>query len=136
MNKICCGASKIGAVTTVNLDNIVIHHVPVLYCPVCKDIKPHPKIKDNLNLIVDIAKDDGLKEIDLNYYLNWINYEELFEVCSTVDNGDWHDVVQSQVDISLDLLSFARLIKDTQWEEDLKQRLSVLSKHRDVTNHR
>jgi hypothetical protein len=38
--------------------------------------------------------------------------------------------VQSQIDMSLDLLSFAKEISDSEWEQQLKKRLIVLSQRR------
>lgn len=132
----CCGASKVGAIQMYKHKNVSVSHVPVLYCPVCKDVEPHPKIKENLNFIVDMAIDDNIHELDLEYYLDLKEYEDLFENCSTVQNDGKGSVMKSQIDISLDLLSFARQIKDIEWEKTLKRRLEILSKQVNVSKHK
>jgi len=136
MSDFCCGASKIGTVTSINQDDIWVHHVPSLYCPVCKNVEVHPNIKENVDIIIDIALRDDLREIDLNSYMNTIDQKDLFEQCATVDHGNKKEVAESQIDISLDLLTFARTIGDTKWEDVLKNRLSVLSKQKDMTKNR
>ncbi len=133
---ICCGASKIGSIGKIERNNIVVHNVPILYCPVCKNKEPHPKIKNNLDFISEIAKEDGYKEIDLDYYIDGDQYGDLFEECATVKNGNEHQWIQSQIDMSLDLLSFSRQIKDIEWETILKKRLTALSKERDFTKNK
>lgn len=133
----CCGASKIGSFATIKKKEILLHNVPILYCPVCQSIEPHPKIKDNLEFVTDIAKDDGLNELDIDYYLNLKEYGNLFENCSTVNNGNKYQVIQSQIDISLDLLTTAKGINDKDWQNTLKKRLKKLSKmlKDEIINH-
>jgi len=136
MGSFCHGASKVGAISSIKYHHVLIHHVPILYCPVCQSVEPHPRIRENLDLIVSISRNEGLEEVDFNNYITFLNYDVLFENVSTVNKGNWEKVVQQQIDISLDLLSVARLLQDQEWEEELKLRLSHLSKQKDVTTNR
>jgi hypothetical protein len=40
------------------------------------------------------------------------------------------DIVQSQIDMALDLLAFSKHIGDDKWERELKKRLAVMSRRR------
>jgi hypothetical protein len=40
------------------------------------------------------------------------------------------EVVRSQIDMGLDLLTVAKTIEDAEWEEQLKRRLQMLSSRR------
>ncbi|MNP85625.1 hypothetical protein D3C76_1854400 [compost metagenome] len=39
-------------------------------------------------------------------------------------------IVQSQIDMALDLLAVAKQIEDAKWERELKKRLAVMSQRR------
>ncbi len=136
MGSFCHGASKIGAIGSIEYHHILIHHVPILCCPVCQHVEPHPRIHENLDLIVSIANNDGMQEVDFNNYITFISYEVLFENVSSVITGNWDKVVKQQIDLSLDLLSIARNLQDKEWEEELKQRLSFFGKQMDATTNR
>lgn len=133
MSNFCCGASKVGKISSIVNDDLLVHQVPVLYCPVCKDVEVHPDIKARVDMLTKHAKANGFSELFCQGKLDIHQYDELFENCSTVDRGDQHGVVQSQIDIALGLLTFARNIKDEVWEQEIKERLTSLSK-KDVTN--
>lgn len=135
MSRICCGATKIGAIATVHKKNTIVNSVPIFYCPICNNFEVHSKFKEKLNFVVTIAKENEIKKLDIANHINMDNYDNLFEGSSTIDNGNLDDVVQSQIDIALDLLAFAKDIKDKKWEETLKQRLHKLSKYKDVTKN-
>ena len=122
----CCGASKIGVISDIKTNGILIKNVPSLYCPVCKNEESHPKSNDTINFIMSMANEDNLKTISFDYFMNKQDYEELFEDCSTIDNGVGHETIQSQIDIALDLLTFATNIEDLEWEAQLKERLKTL----------
>lgn len=132
MISFCHGANKIGSIASIKYRRVLVHHVPILFCPVCESVEPHPKIQENLDLVITIAHHDGLSEVDFNHYIHLLNYDKIFEDISTVSNGNWDKVIQSQIDIALDLLSVAAFLKDKKWEEDLKNRLIELSKKKDA----
>ncbi|WP_339061132.1 hypothetical protein [Tepidibacillus marianensis] len=136
MSNFCCGASKIGGVGTIHQDGITINQVPILYCPVCHDVEVHPKVKENIDVVIEISQTEGTKRVNLEHYMKEIRDDHFFEDCSSVNRGNVDEVVQSQIDISLGLLSFAKDIGDLEWQEELKGRLSKLSQQRDVTTNR
>ena len=136
MSNFCCGASKIGGVGTIHQDGITINQVPILYCPVCHDVEVHSKVKENIDVVIEITQNDGGRRVNLESYMKEIRDDHFFEDCSTVNRGDVEEVVKSQIDISLGLLSFAKDVGDVEWQNDLKKRLSKLSQQRDVAPNR
>ncbi|CAH1190070.1 hypothetical protein PAECIP111893_00153 [Paenibacillus plantiphilus] len=125
----CCGASMIGTNGTLKHFRTHIHNVPILFCPVCNRVDIHPMIENEYEILAEYAHGDGASEVD---FLEYVDDEgkNLFENCVNNENEDPLDVVQNQIDMALDLLSFAKGIEDAAWETELKRRLAVLSKRR------
>ncbi|RAL21865.1 hypothetical protein [Thermoflavimicrobium daqui] len=123
----CCGASMIGMVGTLSHQHVKVHHVPLLCCPVCQNVVVHPAIKEEFDLVVEYAKEDQVKEITLRESINPEMLIEWKEICVSFQEDDIDHVLREQIDHSLDLLSVAKLLSDSEWEEDLKNRLRVLS---------
>lgn len=125
----CCGASMIGTNGTLKHFRTRIHNVPILFCPVCNRIDIHHLIESEYEILAEYAHGDGASEVD---FLEYMDEEDqfLFENCVSNENEDPMDVVQNQIDMALDLLSFAKQIEDSVWETELKRRLAVLSKRR------
>ncbi|SFJ46653.1 hypothetical protein [Thermoflavimicrobium dichotomicum] len=123
----CCGASMIGVVGTWNHQYVKVHHVPLLCCPVCQNVIVHPAVKEEFDLVVEYAQEDQVKEITLRESVTPEMIDEWKEICVSFQDDDSERVIREQIDHSLDLLSIAKQLEDQSWEEDLKNRLRVLS---------
>ncbi|TBL70560.1 hypothetical protein [Paenibacillus thalictri] len=126
----CCGASMIGTKGTLKHIRTQIHNVPLLFCPVCHRVEVHHLVENEYEILAEYAHGDGAREVDFQEYVEQRDEKELFENCVNHDNEDAMDVVQSQIDMSLDLLMLAKEWNDTAWEEQLKTRLQMLSRRR------
>jgi hypothetical protein len=124
----CCGASMIGAFGTMKHQRSYIHDVPILYCPVCQKVEVHPSVREEYDILSDYAQSDKAPEVYFSEYVEVTDKEALFEDCIDVDASSAQDMLRSQIDNALDLLSLAKNMKDSQWQEQLYQRLKVLSK--------
>jgi hypothetical protein len=112
-----------------------IHNVPILFCPVCHRVEIHHLIENEYEILAEYAHGDGASEVDFMDYVDQEN-KNLFENCVNNENEDPMDVALSQIDMALDLLSFAKQIGDTAWEADLKRRLGVLNQRRNKLRQR
>lgn len=125
----CCGASMIGTKGTLKHIRTYIHQVPLLFCPVCHRIEVHHLVSSEYEILAEYAHGDGAYEVDFQEYVEGKD-ATLFENCVSHENEEPMDVVRNQIDMALDLLMVAKLIQDTEWETQLKERLSVLSQRR------
>ncbi|SFS48591.1 hypothetical protein [Paenibacillus sp. BC26] len=125
----CCGASMIGTNGTLKHFRTHIHNVPILFCPVCHRVEIHHMIENEYEILAEYAHGDGASEVDFIEYVEQ-EEKELFENCVNNENEDPMDVVTNQIDMALDLLSFAKQIADEAWEAELKKRLGVLNQRR------
>ncbi|RAP77123.1 hypothetical protein [Paenibacillus montanisoli] len=125
----CCGASMIGTNGTLKHFRTHIHNVPILFCPVCHRVEIHHMIENEYEILAEYAHGDGASEVDFIEYVEQ-EEQELFENCVNNENEDPMDVVTNQIDMALDLLSFAKQIADEAWEAELKKRLGVLNQRR------
>lgn len=112
-----------------------IHNVPIMLCPVCHRVEIHYLIENEYEILAEYAHGDGAAEVDFQEYVEQEG-KALFENCVNHENEDPMEVVLSQIDISLDLLSFANQIGDTQWQDELKKRLGILSGRRNKLKQR
>jgi hypothetical protein len=125
----CCGASMIGTKGTLKHYRTRIHNVPILFCPVCHRIEVHYLVENEYEILAEYAHGDGASEVDFQDYVDESD-KALHENCVNNEDEDPMIIVQSQIDMSLDLLSFAKEIADSEWEQQLKKRLIVLSQRR------
>lgn len=123
----CCGAAMIGAIGSLRKHTVFVHNVPLLYCPVCHEIEIHPSVKEEFDLVVQYAVEDGVKETTLRDQIDPDLIEEWKEYCVTFQEGDLEPVLREQVDYALDLLSASKQLGDLEWGEELKNRLKVLT---------
>lgn len=131
----CCGASMIGTKGTLKHMRTHIHNVPILFCPVCHRVEIHYLIENEYEILAEYAHGDGAAEVDFQEYVEQES-KALHENCVNHENEDPMDVVLSQIDMSLDLLSFAKQIGDSEWENELKTRLGMLSDRRNKLRQR
>jgi hypothetical protein len=125
----CCGASMIGTKGTLKHYRTRIHNVPILFCPVCHRVEVHYLVENEYDILAEYAHGDGASEVDFHDYVDEAD-KALVENCVNHENEEPMLVVQSQIDMALDLLSFAKQIGDSEWEQQLKRRLGVLSQRR------
>lgn len=126
----CCGAGMIGATGTIRHNGVLIHNVPLVFCPVCQKVDVHSKVSDEFELFTDYAKKDGVTEV--NFQSNGHEAEEntIFSDCLNMDQYTPLEAVAYQIDMALDLFSAAQMLKDQDWCEALKNRLRVLSDYK------
>lgn len=126
----CCGASMIGTKGTLKHLRTHIHNVPLMLCPVCQRVEIHYLVESEYEILAEYAHSDGAAEIDFQDYVDHHAEDRLYENCVNNEDEDPLDIVCLQIDMSLDLLSFAKQMRDTMWEEQLKNRLFVLNQRR------
>ncbi|HUC93690.1 MAG TPA: hypothetical protein VMS09_17015 [Paenibacillus sp.] len=131
----CCGASMIGTKGTLKHYRTLIHNVPILFCPVCHRVDIHYLAENEYEILAEYAHGDGASEVDFHDYVEQKG-NALLENCVNHENEDPMDVVMSQIDMALDLLSFAKQLGDTDWEEQLKKRLIKLNGRRNKLRRR
>ncbi len=127
----CCGASMIGTKGTLKHIRTQIHNVPLLFCPVCHRVQVHHLAENEYEILAEYAHGDGALEVDFQEYVDGKDHAGLYENCVNHENEDPAEIVRSQIDMALDLLSVAKQWKDEEWEAQLKKRLTVLSQRRD-----
>ncbi|MBU5671912.1 hypothetical protein [Paenibacillus brevis] len=125
----CCGASMLGTKGTLKHYRTQVHNVPLLFCPVCHRVEVHYKVENEYEVLAEYAHSDGLSEIDFQDF-SMEDEDEIFGNCVNREDEDPLDIVQSQIDLSLDLLSVAVQLGDPEWEAELKRRLAVMSRRR------
>lgn len=123
----CCGAAMIGAIGSMRKHTVFVHNVPLLYCPVCHEIEVHTAVKEEFDLVVQYAVEDGVKETTLREQIAPELIEEWKEYVVSFQEGDLEPVLREQIDYALDLLSVSKQLNDSKWGEELKNRLKVLT---------
>ncbi|SHF30193.1 YgiT-type zinc finger domain-containing protein [Seinonella peptonophila] len=123
----CCGAAMIGAIGSLRKHSVFVHNVPLLYCPVCHEIEVHPAVKEEFELVVQYAVEDGVKETTLRDKIDPELIAEWKEYCVSFQEADLEPILREQIDYSLDLLSATKQLGDAEWGEELKNRLKVLT---------
>lgn len=106
-----------------------VHNVPLLFCPVCHRVEVHYKVENEYEILAEYAHGDGVAEIDFQDFV-MEDDDSIFGNCVNREDEDPLAIVQSQIDISLDLMSVAKRIGDEKWTEELKKRLAVMSRRR------
>lgn len=127
----CCGASMIGTRGTLKHMRTRIQNVPLLFCPVCHRVEVHYLIEHEYEILAEYAHGDGAAEIDFEDFVEIEDSVQLFDNCVNEEDEDPMSIVRNQIDMALDLLMVAKSMSDTEWEEQLKRRLHVLSQRFD-----
>ncbi|MFD0588537.1 hypothetical protein ACFQZE_11030 [Paenibacillus sp. GCM10027627] len=131
----CCGASMIGTRGTLKHNRTQIHNVPIAFCPVCHGVEVHYLAQQEYDILAEYAHGDGAAEVDFEDYVDQ-DGAELLNNCVNHESEEPIDIVRSQIDNSLDLLSFAQAIDDKEWQAELKKRLIVLANRRNKLQRR
>lgn len=132
----CCGASMIGTKGTLKHFRTQINNVPIVFCPVCHRVEVHYKVEQEYDLLAEFAHDDGAAEVDFLQFVDDKSGADLFDNCVNHDEEDPFQIVGSQIDMSLDLLTIAKNLQDVEWEQQLKRRLAILSSRRNKLQNR
>ncbi|WP_058301543.1 hypothetical protein [Gorillibacterium timonense] len=132
----CCGASMIGTRGIVKHLHTRMLNVPTLYCPVCHRTDVHYLVRREFEILAEYVAVDGASEINFLDYVQGNKSDELFENCINQENDDPMDLVDRQIDMSLDLLRVAKEFGDNEWEGQLKSRLAALSIQREIISER
>jgi len=120
----------IGTKGTLKYIRTHIHNVPIMFCPVCHRVEVHHLAQNEYEILAEYAHGDGAYEVDFTEYVDSKKSDELFENCVNHEDEEPLDIVLNQIDMSLDLLTFSKLIEDEEWETQLKKRLHILSQRR------
>lgn len=133
----CCGASMIGTRGTLKHNETHIHNVPLLFCPVCHRTEVHFLVENEFEILAEFACGDGAREVDFADYVDVADQQWLYENCvNSAEFEEPMDVMRTQIDMALDLLTIARQMEDVIWQEQLKKRLKVLSERRNKLKQR
>jgi hypothetical protein len=127
----CCGASMIGSKGSIRHLRTLIHHVPILFCPVCHRIEVHHLIENEYETLMEYATADGADEVDFERFTHVHSQAALYENCVNQEHEDAMGLITSQIDMALDLLQIAKAIHDVEWQQQLKNRLRVMSHRRE-----
>lgn len=124
-----CGTKMDIRLRTIIYSKIVeINNVPVYDCSTCFHVEVLPYVKKELsNLIQDIG---GRPESGK------LNFDELNEwallISRAIDRDQLQmsiqDIICERIDQLLDLLLLARSLGDVRWEDDLRHRLSQITR--------
>ncbi|MCY9509835.1 hypothetical protein M5W68_00795 [Paenibacillus larvae] len=123
----CCGASMIGTKGTLKHIRTNIHNVPILFCPVCHRVEVHYLVENEYEILAEYAHGDGASDVDFVQYIEMKDDVFLYENCVNHEQQEPLEVVQTQIDMALDLLTVSKALDDGQWEAQLKKRLQTLS---------
>lgn len=123
----CCGASMIGTKGTLKHIRTNIHNVPILFCPVCHRVEVHYLVENEHEILAEYAHGDGASDVDFVQYIEMKDDVFLYENCVNHEQQEPLEVVQTQIDMALDLLTVSKALDDGQWEGQLKKRLQTLS---------
>ncbi len=125
----CCGASMLGTNGTLKHFRTHIHNVPILFCPVCNRVDIHYLVENEYEILAEYAHGDGAADVDFQEYVEHES-KALLENCVNHENEEPLEVVRNQIDMALDLLSFAKEIGDAEWQNALKKRLIMMGGRR------
>lgn len=117
----------IGTKGTLKYIRTKIHHVPILFCPVCQRIEVHHLALQEYEILAEFAYGEGADEVDFEEYVDRKEPHEMYANCVNHEEEDPLEVVRSQIDMSLDLLALSKDIGDGEWQDQLRKRLQVLS---------
>lgn len=123
----CCGATMTGSVGAIRTEKVLMDQVPILYCPVCKAVTVHPYIQDEFDLLRDFAEGDHAAQVTFTDFID-VDWERLKSYTIFWDEGNPVSLYKAQIDHALDLLARAKRDNDTEWEKELKNRLTYLSR--------
>ncbi len=120
----------IGTKGTLKYIRTQIHNVPIVFCPVCHNVRVHYMIESEYEILAEYAHGDGAVEVDFLDYVDGKDNEALYENCVNHEGEEPMAVVKSQTDMALDLLSVAKQLNDEEWKDQLIKRLTTLSSRR------
>jgi hypothetical protein len=100
-----------------------------MFCPVCHRVEIHYLVESEYEILAEYAHSDGASEVDFQEYVEK-KHPSLYENCVNNEDESPMEIVDSQIDIALDLLTFAKQIGDAEWEQELKNRLAMLNGRR------
>ncbi|GAE05681.1 hypothetical protein JCM10914_1795 [Paenibacillus sp. JCM 10914] len=89
----------------------------------------HHRVESEYEILAEYAHGDGASHVDFQEYV-MEDEEAIFENVVNRESEDPMTVVQSQIDLSLDLLVVAKWMQDEKWQLELKRRLAVMSQRR------
>lgn len=124
----------IGTTGAIRSEGVVVHHVPLVACPVCHKVEVHHAVREEFDLLVEYAQGDGARHVNFKDYVASENMAVLMENCTSVEGGNPVELYQEQIDHALDLLGVSKQLNDSAWEQTLKERLKVLTKR--LNRHR
>lgn len=122
----------IGTTGTMKHYRTQIHNVPLLFCPVCQHAIVHYLVESEFEILTEYAYADGAEQLDFNEFVDEQHLKHLNESCVNHEEEEPLDVIRNQIDLALDLLLFAKQLKDKEWEQALKQRLRVFSQRKRI----
>lgn len=130
MLKICkCGVKMDVRLRTVIYSNTVeIDNVPIYTCDTCFNTEILPGVKPELTrLIGELGNKPPKQKLQFNEMNEWAHL-----ISKAIDRELAHlpiqTIIRDRIDQLLDMLLLARSLQDRQWEEDIRARLSQITK--------
>lgn len=131
MLKLCkCGETmEIRLRTVIYSNKVEIGHVPVFTCEECQNCEVYPSVKPLLTGLIGSLGSKPDKQ--------QVNFEEISEISylmrqaaeQDIDHDRLAGLMQERVNELLDLLLLAQSLGETEWMNDLRNRLSQVTEH-------
>lgn len=107
---------------------VEIDNVPIYTCDSCDYTEILPEVKPELSrFITELGKAPKRQKLNFAEMNEWA-----YLITKVTDQDCMHDSIQTiiceRIDQLLDMLLLARSLQDAEWEEELRQRLSQITK--------
>lgn len=129
MNKRCiCGRNmEIKLHTIVHSNKVEIVNVPVYTCPACQRNELHEDIKSDLTRLISSL---GFRPEKQLVHFDEVNeWARLFHEARDRSQMPLEVLVEERINQLLDLLLLSRSLKDSQWAQEIRGRLSQMARY-------
>ncbi|CAM2822743.1 hypothetical protein PASE110613_02535 [Paenibacillus sediminis] len=137
MNRLCdCGQQmELDLRTVIYSHRIKIERVPVFACESCSHFEVLPLIKENLlSLIAELNIVSGIHKVlfteicDIADIIDDVFRHQTDDIGSPIEQL-LNDKIEERINLLLDLYRYAQELGDTDWMEDVSNRLGQITEH-------
>jgi hypothetical protein len=129
----CCGADMLLTIATIRQEGVAITNVPIVFCPVCEQLRVHPSIEFEFEMLKEFACKDRAQEVDLQAVVHPSLQQKLYDPQYHLGYGNLEQVIKEQIDCALDLYTMAHSLGNSEWQEEIVHRLKVLQNKKTKT---
>ncbi|WP_018132579.1 hypothetical protein [Effusibacillus pohliae] len=131
----CCGLTMVARLQNVFTEgSVLMQDVPILFCPTCHHSVIAPEIELDYQIYAHHCATDGIRSASLP---DAIGDERILQILDKYPEdirvATGQRVVQEQIDMTLDLMNFAKQIDDQDWYQELVERLRMFRELSNVT---